>query len=39
MAYFVQKNILSALKLYSEDLSNVTFHYFCENSPNSLCRF
>ena len=38
-AIFVKKYILSA-KTYTEDVSNITFNYLCENSPNSLiCHF
>ena len=29
----------SAKTLYTEDLSNITFNYLCENSPNSSCHF
>ena len=31
-----KKYIPSAKTLYSEDLSNITFNYLCENSPNYL---
>ena len=34
-----KKYIPSAKTLYTEDLSNITFNYLCENSPNSLCHF
>ena len=34
-----KKYIPSAKRLYTEDLSNITFNYLCENSPNSLCHF
>ena len=34
-----KKNILSAKTLYTEDLSNITFNYLCEYSPNSLYHF
>ena len=34
-----KKYIPSAEKLYAEDLSNITFNYLHENSPNSLCYF
>ena len=37
-ATFVQKKHSSA-KTYTDDLSNITFNYLCENSPNSLCHF
>ena len=37
-ATFVQKHILLA-KTYTEDLSNITFNYLCENSPNSIYYF
>ena len=37
--YFSKKYILSAKILYTEDLSNITFNYLCENSPNYLCHF
>ena len=29
----------SAKTLNTEDLSNITFNYLCENSPNYLCHF
>ena len=36
----LSKNYIpSAKTLYTEDLSNITFNYLCENSPNSLCHF
>ena len=38
-ATFVQKCIPSCKALNTEDLSNITLNYLCENSPNSLCRF
>ena len=31
-----KKYIPSAKKLYIEDLSDITFKYLCENSPNYL---
>ena len=34
-----KKYIPSAKTLYSEDLSNITFNYLCENSADSLCHF
>ena len=34
-----KKYILSAKKLYTEDLSIITFNYLCKNSPNSWCHF
>ena len=34
-----KKYIPSAKTLYTEDLSNITFNYLCENSPNYLCHF
>ena len=33
---FVQKIHPLAKTLYTEDLSNITFNYLCENSPNYL---
>ena len=39
MGYICQKNIPSVKTLYKEDLSNITFNYLCENSPNSLYHF
>ena len=36
---FSKKYIPSAKTLYTRDLSNITFNYLCENSPNSLCYF
>ena len=34
-----KRYIPSAKALYTEDLSNITFNYLCENSPNYLCHF
>ena len=34
-----KKYIPSAKTLYTENLSNITFNYLCENSPNSWCHF
>ena len=34
-----KKYIPSAKTLHTEDLSNITFNYLCENSPYSLCHF
>ena len=34
-----KKYIPSPETLYTEDLFNITFSYFCENSPNYLCHF
>ena len=39
MGRICQKCISSAKKLYTEDLSNITFNYLCDNLPNSLCHF
>ena len=39
MGYFCPKNTFLHLKHYTEDLSNITFNYLCENSPNYLCHF
>ena len=36
---FSKKYIPSPKTLYTRDLSNITFNYLCENSPNSLCYF
>ena len=36
---FYKKYILLAKTLYTEDLSNITLKYLCENSPNFLCHF
>ena len=33
------KNYTPLAKTYTEDLSNFTLTYLCENSPNSLCHF
>ena len=38
MGFCVQKYIPSA-KTNTEDLSNITFNYLCENSLNYLCHF
>ena len=35
---FVQKILFLQLN-HIEDLSNITFNYLCENSPNSLCHY
>ena len=34
-----KKYIPAAKTLYTEDLSNITFNYLRENSPNYLCHF
>ena len=34
-----KKYIPSTKTLHTEDLSNITFNYLRENSPNSLCHF
>ena len=34
-----KKYIPSAKTLYTDDLSNITFNYLRENSPNYLCHF
>ena len=34
-----KKNIPSAKTLYTDDLSNITFNYLRENSPNSCVIF
>ena len=34
-----KKYIFSAKELYTEDLSNITFNYLCENPPNFLCHY
>ena len=34
-----EKYIPSAKALYTKDLSNFTFNYLYENSPNPLCHF
>ena len=39
MGYICPKNILLTKTLYNEDLSNITFNYLCENSPNSIYHF
>ena len=35
----LSKKYIPSAKTYTEDLSNITFKYLCENSPNSLCHF
>ena len=35
----LSKNYIPSAKTYTEDSSNITFNYLCENSPNSLCHF
>ena len=37
--HLTKKYIPSAKSLYTEDLSNITFNYLYENSPNLLCHF
>ena len=37
--HFFKQWIPSAKILYTENLSNITFNYLCENSSNSLCHF
>ena len=40
MGYFCLKTIyIPSPKTLFTDLSNITFNYLCENSPNSLCHF
>ena len=40
MSYiFPKKYILSVKTLYTEDLSNTTFNYLCENLLNFFCHF
>ena len=36
---FSKKYIPSSKILHTEDLSNITFNYLCENLPNYLCHF
>ena len=38
-ATLAKKFIPTAEALYTEDLSNITFNYLCENSPNFLYHF
>ena len=35
----LSKKYIPLTKTYTEDLSNITFNYFCENSPNYSCHF
>ena len=35
MGYFCPKKNIPSAKTYTEDLSNITFNYLRENSPNS----
>ena len=36
----LSKRYIPSVKiLYTEDLSNITFNYLCQNSPNFLCNF
>ena len=39
IGYFCLRKYISSTKTYAEDLSNITFNYFYENSPNDLYRF
>ena len=36
---FVSKKYIPSAKTYTEDLSNITFNYLCENSSNYVCHF
>ena len=38
-SFCTKKYIPLAKTLYTEDLSNITLNYLCENSPNFLCHF
>ena len=35
----LSKKYIPAAKTYTEDLSNITFNYLCEDSPIDLCHF
>ena len=35
----LSKKCIPLAKTYSDDLSNITLNYLCENSPNDLCHF
>ena len=35
----LSKKYIPSTKIYTEDLSNITFNYSCENLLNSLCHF
>ena len=35
----LSKKYIPSTKTYTEDLSNITFNYLCENSPNYSCHF
>ena len=35
----LSKKCIPLAKTYTEDLSNITFNYLCENSLNSLCHY
>ena len=39
MGYFCPKKYIPSAKTYTEDLSNITFNYLCEDSPNDLSHF
>ena len=39
MGYFCPKKCISSARTYTEDLSNITFNFLRENSPNDLCHF
>ena len=35
----LSKKYFPSAKTYTEDLSNITFNYLCEDSPIDLCHF
>ena len=39
MGYFCPKKYIPSPKTYTKDLSNITFNYLCENSPNFYGMF
>ena len=38
-ALHLSKSYIPSAKTYTEDLSNITVNYLCENLANSLCHF
>ena len=36
---FLSKKYIPSGKTYTNDLSNITFNYLCDNSPNFFCHF
>ena len=35
----LSRKYIPSAKTYTEDLSNITFNYLCEDSPTDVCHF